>query len=214
MQTRSKILDSFCVLFVDSTFSPWFACNPWWSPWGLICTHRLLLPQKVIALLTLPLSWIRPSKERAICAKSCKDQETVTKQKCSLLFLPAIAYAVAQSCEKFFAHIAMDVLPRNCFILEAHCDSFLFLSLTEATHPMNSTYAYLPENAFQFQHLQCFMKLFITFLSLFIHVWLPCSSLPKPQKELQQVTTTCVCVCWWLSWPKSLLMNLRPSLLF
>lgn len=116
----------FCVLFANSTFSPWFACNPWCLPWGLICTHRLLLPLKVITLLTLPLSGIRPSKEKAICARSCKDQGMVTKQKCSLLFPPVTAYAVAQSCEKFFAHIAMDVLPRNCFIVRAHCDSFSF----------------------------------------------------------------------------------------
>lgn len=165
MQACSKILESFCVLFANSTFSPWFACNPWWLPWGLICTHRLLLPPKVITSLTVPLSWIRPSKEKAICAKSCKDQGTVTKQKCSLLFPPAIAYAVAQSCEKFFAHIAMDVLPRNGFIVRAHCDSSLFFSLTEATHPMNSTYTYFPENAFQFQHLQCFMELLLFYPS-------------------------------------------------
>lgn len=107
----------------------------------------------------------------------------VTKQKCSLLFSPAIAYAVAESCEKFFAHIAMDVLKRNCSIVWALCESFGFSSFVEATHPMNSTYAYLLEVVFQFHHLQCFMKLFITFLLFFTPInYLPCSSLSKPQQ--------------------------------
>lgn len=140
-------------------------------------------PRKSLLVLTLPLSWIRPSKEKAICAKGCKDQGTVTKQKCSLLFSPAIAYAVAESCEKFFAHIAMDVLKRNCSIVWALCESCGFSSLVEATRPMNSTYAYLLEVVFQFHHLQCFMKLFITFLPFFTRInYLPCSSLSKPQQ--------------------------------
>lgn len=105
-------------------------------------------PRKSLLVLTLPLSWIRPSKEQAIFAEGCTDQGTVTKQKCSLLFSPAMAYAVAESCEKFSAYIAMDVLKRNCSIVWAHCESFLFSSLLEATGLMNSTCAYLLEGVF------------------------------------------------------------------
>lgn len=180
-----------------------FLCRFLWTqpfPRGLLVSHGdrpgdspapadSYFPRNSLLALTLPLRWIRPSKEKAICAEGCEDQGTVTKQERSLLFSPAIAYAVAESCEKFSAYIAMDVFKRNCSIVWAHCAAFLFSSLLEATRPRNSTYAYLLGDVFQFHPLQCFMKLFITFLPLFSHIILPCSSLSKPQQQVANTYT-------------------------
>lgn len=184
---------------MNSTFSPWFACNPWWLPWGLICTHRLLLPQKVITLLTLPLSWIRPSKEKAICAKSCKDQGMVTRQKCSLLFSPAIAYAVTQSCEKFFAHIAMDVLPRNCFIVGGLLWLFPFFSPSQKPLTLWKVRTLIFQKM-SFNLTRCsaswsFLLLFYSSSSISGYPVPHCQSLSS---VLQQVTITYICGCWWL----------------
>lgn len=124
MQMCSKILDRFCAVFVNSAFPLLFAVTCGDCLGDSPAPADSYFPRKSLLVLTLPLSWIRPSKEKAICARGCKDQRTVTKQKSNLLFSPAVA--VAKSCEKLFTHIAMDVLKRNHSIIRAHRESFLF----------------------------------------------------------------------------------------
>lgn len=139
----------------------------------------------------------------------------VTRQKCSLLFSPAIAYAVTQSCEKFFAHIAMDVLPRNCFIVGAYCDSFLFF-FPHRSHSPYEKYVHLSSRKCLSISPDAVLHEVFYYFSIPLHpyqvtLFLIAKASAVYCNKLQSPISV---VVGDFSSPKSLLMNLRPSLIF
>lgn len=201
--------------FVNSAFSPWFVCYPWWLPWGLICTHRLLLPPKVITLLTLPLSWIRPSKEKAICAKSCKDQGTVTKQ--TSIISPSYNLRSSSVLWKVLCSHSNGCSSKKLLYFKGSLWLFPFFPLTEATHPMNSTSIHWSSRKCLSIPAPAVLHEVIYYFSIPFHPYLVvlyCNTIKLHNIHYYMLQPPILLSVGDFSWSKSLLMNLRPSLIF